>query len=71
MATEQLAALEALLFIAGEPVSTTQAAEVLNVGTSEATQLCQELADRYAARSQSGLLVQETAGGWRLCTRPE
>ena len=71
MATEPLAALEALLFIAGEPVSTTQVAEVLNVGTSEAVKLCQELADQYAARSQSGLLVQETAGGWRLCTRPE
>jgi len=63
--------IEALLFVADEPLPLKQLCKVLgDVSEEGALQALGELAAEYDARS-SGLEVREIAGGWRLSTRPQ
>lgn len=70
---QDLAALcEAVLAVAGEPVSLNALVALAGEGTGrdgvgEALSLLQE---RYSHES-SGLVLEEVAGGWRLATRPD
>jgi segregation and condensation protein B len=72
--TEQLdrrGVVEALLFVAGEPLPLTKLQEILrdeDPAPTEATIRELALSLEEAGR---GLMVQEVAGGFRLATRPE
>lgn len=65
---EKLAALEAVLFMAAEPIPAAELAEILGVTPSEVGALAQRLADAYAGR---GLQLTRVAGGLQVATRPE
>ena len=59
--------LEALLFLADEPVPAGELAEALEMEPSEVEDACQQLADSYRAE-QRGLAVRRAGGGWRMYT---
>lgn len=66
----ECAALEALLFVAREPLSLDRLAELLQLDKPDVTELLAELSERYAS-SVSGLLLVEVNDGFRLGTKPE
>ena len=61
-------AIEAMLFISDEPVSTITMAGMLKVDVLAVQNACELLADRL--EEQGGIMLQEVAGGWRLSTKP-
>lgn len=63
------AMLEALLFVADEPVEVTQFAKVLNLGSEVIYQGLQEL-DQYYIATNRGLRIQEYNGKYQLVTKP-
>jgi len=63
-----LGALEAVLFMAAEPLDSRELAEILEVPVSEVEALTQSLAALYTAR---GLQLTRIAGGYQVATRPE
>lgn len=64
------AALESLLFAAGEALSSAELAQVLEVDEEEVRGLIQELAEHYQAGGH-GLRLLEVAGGYRLVAAAE
>jgi segregation and condensation protein B len=66
--SQKLAALEAVLFMAAEPLPAAELAEILDVTPGEADQLARRLEELYAGR---GIQVTRVAGGYQVCTRPE
>jgi segregation and condensation protein B len=67
----KLARVEAVLFAAGEPMSTRRIADAANLTDGpEARVLVQQLKGYYEAEA-SAFTVESIAGGWQLCTRPE
>lgn len=64
----KLCALEAVLFMAAEPLSAQELAEILEVTPEEADTLAQQLGAEYADR---GIQVTRIAGGYQVSTRPE
>lgn len=63
--------IEALLFVADEPLPFKQLCKVLGEVPEEDVQAAlEELVAEYEARN-SGLDIREIAGGWRLSTRPQ
>jgi len=65
------AILEALLFVAGEPLSLERLHTILEGYTKEEVQTAlRELQDSYLNEGR-GLQIVEVAGGFRLATRPE
>lgn len=69
MTESKLALLEALLFVAGEPVPITQIAEVLQLSIQETKGVLQELEEKY--QYNSGIMLEEVRGEYRLCTKPQ
>lgn len=67
---ESIAAIEAMLFVTEEPIPAGEIAEVLEVPLSEIEESLEALGTRLTER-ESGLMLRELAGGWRLYTRPE
>jgi len=65
---EKLAGLEAVLFMAAEPISAAELAEILDVTPAEAEDLCRELAVLFEGR---GVQVTRVAGGYQVATRSE
>ncbi|MGH2683967.1 MAG: SMC-Scp complex subunit ScpB [Actinomycetota bacterium] len=65
-----LRALEAVLFVADEPLSSTVLAQALEVERPEAERLLERLAADYE-HTGSGLSLRRIAGGWRLYTHPD
>lgn len=65
----ELAALEALLFIAKEPLSADKLAEILEVSRENVYELLAVLRDRYD-NPASGFLLIELDNGYRLGTKP-
>jgi len=63
-------ALEAILFLADEPLSVTVLAQAVETGRREVEAVLRELAEGYAER-RSGISLKEVAGGWRLMPHPE
>ena len=61
--TTETAALEALLFAAGEPVTKEQIAEIIEV-----SDLLRKLDKELKGH---GIILREVASGWQLSTRPE
>lgn len=63
-----LAALEAVLFMAAEPIAPAELAGILEVEPAEVEQLAARLDAEYGDR---GIQIQRVAGGYQVCTRPE
>jgi segregation and condensation protein B len=61
--------LEAVLFVADEPLSAATLAQLLDIGRPEAEGLLGQLAAEYEQRL-SGIALRRVAGGWRLSTDP-
>jgi len=66
--TEVRNALECLLLTKGGPVRIAELRKVLEVGDAEIRATLEALKVEYVGR---GLQIQEVAGGYQLCTRPE
>ena len=67
---ELRAALEAILFVSNEPVTVDALADALGADQASVTQ---QLADwkSFIDANVGGFTLEQTAGGWRLATRPE
>ena len=65
-----LAALEAVLFVTEHPVPTRELSEVLEVSTDRVEELLDELGNQLAER-EAGLVLRSTAGGWRFYSHPD
>ena len=66
----EMRALEALLFVADEPLPAAVFAQALEVDRRAAEGHLERLAEEYEA-SGSGLALRRVAGGWRLYTHPD
>lgn len=66
----EIAALEAVLFVTEHPVPTGELAEVLELPTTRVEELLAELDEELNSR-QAGLVLKSRAGGWRLYSHPE
>lgn len=66
----ELAALEAVLFVTESPVPTRELAEVLELPKKRVEELLTDLAEEMKKRG-SGLVLRSTAGGWRLYSHPD
>ena len=67
---ELVALVEALVFVADEPITTKLLAEVLDEDRESVQAAIEELTREYEDRD-SGLQIREIAGGWQLATRTE
>ena len=67
---ELVALVEALIFVADEPITTKLLAEVLEEERESVEAAVEELACEYESR-ESGLQIREIAGGWQISTRTE
>jgi segregation and condensation protein B len=68
---ELKAVIEALLFVAEEPLPVKQLCKVMGgIAESDVTSSLGELQSEYEARG-SGLEIREIANGWRISTRPQ
>lgn len=68
---DRSAILEALLFVAEEPLALAKLQEILSDANAAETEASvRDLALRYETDGR-GLMVQEVAGGFRLATRPD
>ena len=67
---ELVSAVEALIFVADEPISTRLLAEVLEEPKGAITAAVEQLAADYDERG-SGLQLREVAGGWQIATKTE
>jgi len=65
-----LAALEAVLFVTEHPVPTGELAEVLELPISQVEELLDELKTDLTER-EAGLVLRSVAGGWRLYSHPD
>lgn len=67
---ELITILEALVFVADEPISAKALADVLEEDSEFVQSAIEELAQEYEGR-KSGLMLREIAGGWQISTRTE
>lgn len=68
--TELRSIIEALVFVADEPISTRIIADVVDVDRVTVETAIQELVKDYESRP-GGLQLREIAGGWQIATKPE
>jgi segregation and condensation protein B len=66
----EIAALEAVLFVTEHPVPSGELAEVLELPVDRVEELLAELGSQLAER-EAGLVLRSAAGGWRLYSHPE
>ena len=67
---EIISIVEALIFVADEPLTVKILAEVLEEDKETVQAAVEELVQEYERR-ESGLQIREIAGGWQLGTRTE
>jgi segregation and condensation protein B len=67
---ELIKILEALIFVADEPISAKELANVLEEDPEFVQSAIEELALEYEEH-QGGLMMREIAGGWQISTRTE
>jgi segregation and condensation protein B len=63
-------ALEALFFVSDEPLTSSVLAQALELDRRTVEAMCDQLARRLDDRD-SGLVLRNVAGGWRLYTHPD
>ena len=68
--SELVAVVEALVFVADEPITSKLIAEVLNEDKQSIDAAVEQLKQEYENR-ESGLQIREIAGGWQIATRTE
>ncbi len=68
--SEIVAVVEALIFVADEPLSVKLLAEVLEEDRETVEAAVEELKQEYETR-EGGLQIREIAGGWQISTRTE
>nr|MBA3770732.1 SMC-Scp complex subunit ScpB [Blastocatellia bacterium] len=68
--SELVALVEALIFVADEPVAAKLLGEVLEEERGSVQAAIDGLVREYEGR-ESGLQIREIAGGWQLTTRTE
>jgi len=68
--SDLLAALEAILFVAEEPVPVQEIAEVLELPAASVEEGLTALQARLES-TEAGLVLRPAAAGWRLYTRPD
>ena len=62
--------IETLLFVAAEPLTNTQLAEIIGVKPKEVDVAAQELMAEYEGEGR-GILIRRVAGGWQFVTAPD
>ncbi len=67
---KDLAALEAVLFVTESPIPAVELAEVLELPKEKVISLLETLRTDLTER-ESGLVLREVAGGWRLYSHPD
>ena len=67
---ERAGVIEALIFVADEPLSVKTMAEVLKEDKQVVSEAVAALAQEFNGRN-GGLQLREVAGGWQFATRPE
>jgi segregation and condensation protein B len=68
--SELVAIVEALIFVADEPITTKLIADVLDEDKQAIEAAVEQLKQEYENRD-SGLQIREIAGGWQIATRTE
>ena len=69
--TEMQAVMEAIIYVADDPVKAEQFREVFPEETPESIgQALQSMVEAFNARA-GGMIIREVAGGYRMTTRPE
>src|SRR5690349_20594248 len=68
--SELVAVVEALIFVADEPITTRLIADVLDEDKQAIEAAVEQLRGEYENR-ESGLQIREIAGGWQIATRTE
>jgi segregation and condensation protein B len=69
--TELRAAIEAILFVSNEPVKVDDLVEAFSDEGREAVLVQLDEIKRLFDANVGGFMVEQTAGGWRLATRPD
>jgi len=69
--TELRAAIEAILFVSNEPVKVDDLVEAFSEEGREAVLAQLDEIKRLFDANVGGFMVEQTAGGWRLATRPD
>jgi segregation and condensation protein B len=67
---ELAAAIEALVFVADEPLTVKTIAEVLQEDREIVNSVLENLSEEFNSRT-GGLQLRAVAGGWQISTRPE
>lgn len=67
---EMLQELEAVLFVASEPISSTVLAQLVERDRTVVEASLARLAEQYE-RGGSGIVIRNVAGGWRLFSHPD
>lgn len=65
-----IAALEAVLFVTESPIPANELAQVLELPGDRVDELLEQLRSELATR-EAGLVLKEVAGGWRLYSHPD
>ena len=68
---EMQAALEAVLFASGDPVSLERICEITGTDRDVAKEALDVLSDRYYRDARCGLLVRRIENDYVICTKPE
>ena len=68
--SELVAVVEALIFVADEPITSKLIADVLDEEKQAVEAAVEQLSQEYEHR-ESGLQIRELAGGWQIATRTE
>ncbi|GFH40005.1 SMC-Scp complex subunit ScpB [Pseudolactococcus insecticola] len=69
---QKTAELEALLFVTGEDgLSLRDLSSLLNITPSAVSQQIEKLSEKYQSDENSALIIIETAGKYRLSSKPE
>lgn len=69
-AEEAPAALEAILFAAGDPLPIEKLGLITGLDRQNLQNILNAMADRYARDRQRGLMLREVEGNWLICTKP-
>src|SRR5258708_39804061 len=69
--TDRRAAIEAILFVSNEPVKVDDVVEAFSEEGREAVLAQLDEIKRLFDANVGGFMVEQTAGGWRLATRPD
>ncbi|HAL74091.1 MAG TPA: SMC-Scp complex subunit ScpB [Clostridiales bacterium] len=67
---EAPAALEALLFAAGDPLPFDKLRQITGLERTLLEQILRTMADRYMRDRQRGILLREVEGSWMFSTKP-